>query len=177
MRFPKYLPPLTPEHLRELFSYNPENGELRVIKTQYRLRFGTVIDPYKRTLVVEHRKYTIADLCWFHFYGEWPEMIVDHKDRCHWHNNIANLRKATESQNQWNKSVDNPHGYKGVTWRNRKNPWLCKIRVHGKRINLGSYATKEEAAQVYREACLKYHGEFAQPEANDKPVYVRIAAK
>lgn len=31
----------------------------------------------------------------------------------------------------------------------------------GQRVHLGSFATKEEASNAYREAALKYHGEFA----------------
>jgi len=151
---------ITASRVRELFSYDPDEGVLtRVKATRYDF-LGVVSGP---KVSIDNTHYDTARIIWLHYYGEHPNCLVDHINRDHNDNRIANLRAATYTQNQYNKIQSNKHGYKGVTWRNRKQkPWLSKIRVDGARINLGSFATKEEAAKAYEEACLKYHGAFAQ---------------
>lgn len=41
-----------------------------------------------------------------------------------------------------------PGNGKGVTWRNRRKPWLVKFKRDGKSINLGSYLTLKSANYV-----------------------------
>lgn len=148
------------DRVHDLFSYDPETGALVSKICVLNRHEGTCLT--SRRTSIDGIKYTVADLCWFLHYEEWPSKTLDHKNRNWRDNSILNLREATDTQNQYNKCVPNPHGFKGVTWRNRiRNPWLSKIRVNGKRINLGSFPTKEEAAAAYEKACLKYHGEFA----------------
>jgi hypothetical protein len=79
-------------------------------------------------------------------------------------NNFENLRKATVNQNKWNtsKRKTNTSGYKGVFWCKSKKRWASIICVYKKRIFLGRFKTKEEAHEAYKEAALKYHGEFAR---------------
>ena len=156
---------VTVDRVRELFSYDPENGEMVYKIDAFRVKARTVVNVLKREITVEGVRHQLADIVWLHYYGVWPTNCVDHENRRINDISINNLRKATHSQNQYNKVSPNSHGYKGVTWRNRaQNPWLAKIRVDGKRINLGSFPTKELAAKAYAEACLKYHGEFANLE-------------
>jgi len=89
-------------------------------------------------------------------------MYVDHINTIKADNRIINLRLATPTQNQQNKSGCGVYP-KGVTWRDRKEkPWQAKIRVNGERLHLGSFETMEEAAKTYQEASEKYHGEFAR---------------
>lgn len=57
-------------------------------------------------------------------------------------------------------------GFRGVTmkpsWqRHHVNPYIAQIKVLGKRIALGNYATAEEAAKAYDEAARRHFGEFA----------------
>ena len=102
-------------------------------------------------------------LVWALHNGIWPldGMWVDHINGVKADHRIVNLRLATPTQNQQNKAGYGTYA-KGVTWRDRQmNPYQAKIRVNGKRIHLGSFASEEEAAEAYKEACIKYHGEFA----------------
>lgn len=102
-------------------------------------------------------------LAWALHNGMWPPegYWVDHVNGIKAINSIVNLRLATSTQNQQNKA-----GYgqypKGVTWRDRiEKPFQAKIRVNGDRIHLGSFATVEEASNAYKQAAIRYHGEFA----------------
>jgi hypothetical protein len=94
-----------------------------------------------------------------------PGTMIDHKNGDGLDNRRANLRFATNSQNQCNKGVrsDSVSGYKGVSLHRRygNKRWRARIKVNGKREELGYYATPEEAARAYDRAALLYHGEFA----------------
>ena len=118
---------------------------------------------YNGTVFFQGRWYPYAVLCWVVHYKIFPSGWIDHKDRIRANNVITNLRNVTPTQNQQNKAGYGSYS-KGVTWRDRlMNPWQAKIRVDGVRLHLGSFATEEEAAEAYRQAAMKYHGEFACP--------------
>jgi hypothetical protein len=95
--------------------------------------------------------------------GEPEGKLVDHKDRNPRNNRRENLRIATGSQNQYNQGMrdNNTSGHKGVHWNKRLKKWQATIRHEGKQIHLGFFTVLEAAAKAYREAALKYHGEFA----------------
>lgn len=52
--------------------------------------------------------------------------------------------------------------YKGVFWKTQQKRWRAQIQVNGKKIYLGNFVNKEEAAKAYDEASIKYFGEFAR---------------
>lgn len=91
-----------------------------------------------------------------------PSERVDHIDLDGLNNRRGNLRLANGSQNQHNrgKQSNNTTGFKGV-FKNGKG-YMARIRVKGKKMYLGTYATPELAARAYDEAAAKYHGEFAK---------------
>lgn len=93
--------------------------------------------------------------------------MVDHIDGDPLNNTRSNLRHADKSQNGANRKViqsNNTSGYKGIT--RRKNRWLAQIGVHGKKMHLGSFLTREEAAEAYNAAAQKYFGEYARLNPN-----------
>ena len=95
--------------------------------------------------------------------GAIPEGIdIDHRDRNKANNRIANLRKATASQNLFNspKRTRNTSGVKGVSLN--RNKWQARIMVNGVDIRLGRFVSKGMAAVAYAKAAIRYHGEFAR---------------
>jgi hypothetical protein len=90
-------------------------------------------------------------------------VLLDHKNRNGLDNRRTNLRSATVSQNLYNRILcrNNKCGLKGVYLSKRHNRWAAEIRVDKRKICLGLFMTKEEAAHAYDAAAVIHHGEFA----------------
>lgn len=90
------------------------------------------------------------------------DRLTDHKNHNGLDNRKLNLRLATHSQNSQNRRTQhlNKTGYKGL-YRNGGNQWAVKIGINGKKVYLGTFKTKEQAALAYNEAALEHFGEFA----------------
>lgn len=93
-----------------------------------------------------------------------PEMQTDHINNDSLDNRCENLRTATASENQHNKSkqANSTSGYKGVVWHPRVKKWQARIKINGKRISLGYFDNKKDAARTRDEASIEYHGKFAK---------------
>ncbi|MBN1795892.1 MAG: HNH endonuclease [Sedimentisphaerales bacterium] len=92
------------------------------------------------------------------------DMYVDHKNRNTMDNRKANLRRATHTQNVWNRDYGRNNGssiYIGVSWCKRDEKWLARIGVNGIAIHLGRYKDEAEAARAFDKAAKKHRGEFA----------------
>lgn len=89
--------------------------------------------------------------------------FIDHKDRNKLNNQKKNLRVCGVGENMRNRSMYkiNKSGFKGV-WRQKQiGRWAAEIRKDGKKIYLGVFKEKKEAAIAYNKAALELHGEFA----------------
>jgi len=88
---------------------------------------------------------------------------IDHIDRDSLNNTCENLRFATRSGTCQNKSKqrNNTSGIPGVSWYKITGKWQAKIKVNSKNIHLGYFDDIIEAAEVYKEASLKYFGNFS----------------
>jgi hypothetical protein len=171
-----------PEILHHLFGYNPEEGILywlprpqsmfktyRTFKAWNSKNAGmpayTAVNKgyhYGRTMgntFMAHR------VIWLLQTGKWPDSEVDHIDGDRSNNKWENLRLATHSQNNMNKSAlsNNTSGVKGVFWNKRIQKWQSQIGLNGKRIHLGYYENIKDAAAAYASASLRYHGEYGRP--------------
>jgi hypothetical protein len=105
-------------------------------------------------------------------YARNDKLVVDHINRDSLDNRRANLRLATRSQNNMNRSGRKGASskYKGVSWYKSRKRWRAMIKVEGKRKSLGYFESEAEAAKVYDEAARKYQGEFAYQNFSEKEV-------
>lgn len=78
---------------------------------------------------------------------------IDHINHNTIDNRIQNLRKATNTQNNFNRK--NAKGY--IKYREK---WQARIKINGKQKHLGYFDTEEQAREAYLRAKEKLHGEF-----------------
>jgi hypothetical protein len=90
--------------------------------------------------------------------------VVDHINGDIHDNRKSNLRICTQQQNAINKKrqKNNTSGYVGVSWSKILNKWEAYICPNYKKINLGFFENKSEAALKYNEAARKYYKNFAR---------------
>lgn len=96
-----------------------------------------------------------------------PGFQVDHINGDGIDNRRSNIRIATPTLNQANRAVErrNKIGLKGVSMRAHSKgakPYRAVITPNGKKIYLGSFSTKEEAAAAYAGAAKALWGDFAK---------------
>lgn len=99
-------------------------------------------------------------------YGASKGGSVDHASGDKTNNRRENLRIATQTQNARNTriAVNNTSGFKGVS-ETAEGRWRARITVDRVELRLGNFDTREQAAAAYDAAALKFHGEFASPNA------------
>lgn len=89
------------------------------------------------------------------------DINVDHKNLIRYDCRKCNLRKATDSENSWNKDYSYIRTESGVTGvRKNGNKWVAYISVKNKNINLGTFTKIEDAINSRKLAEEKYFGEF-----------------
>jgi hypothetical protein len=177
---PQPLP--TPEELRQLLRYEPETGKL-FWRERPRDFFGSAHAcnawnaryAMKEALCalnnhgylkgkVFYRTVSAHRAAWAIHYGQWPDLVIDHINGIPTDNRIENLRLATVAQNGANsvKPSHNTSGFKGVYWCKTWKKWKSAIKVAGKRRNLGTFTTREDAYAAYCKASAELHGEFGR---------------
>ena len=125
----------------------------------YAIRSGYCRKTGKRSRIAIHRVIVKAKL------GE----ICDHRNGNGLDNRRKNLRTCTLEQSARNKKASRRkklNAIKGVTIikNNSGIPsyWIARITHNKKRIYLGTFKTKRAAEKAYKQAALKFHGEFAK---------------
>jgi hypothetical protein len=158
---------LTVERLRQQLDYDKVTGIFRWKDGRSNTTVGEVAGGgtpgrYWR-VCLDGKRYYGHRLAWFYVYGDWPEQI-DHVDLNRQNNAISNLRLATNSQNQWNRTKDkkNTSGFKGVRKHNCNDCYSARITIKKHSIHIGCFKTAEEAHQAYINAAKTYYGEFAR---------------
>lgn len=123
---PKNHPELTAERLRELLSYDPETGIFRRVATRRQVKSGDIAGSddgkgYWR-IRVNGEKHRAHRLAWLYVNGAWPIDQLDHINGDKLDNRICNLREATNSENQQNRSLpkSNTSGRLGVHFDKQK---------------------------------------------------------
>lgn len=160
---------LTQVRLKEMLDYNPDTGML-----QWRVRRNGVKpekdagyimpDQGYRVIGIDRRVHKAHRLAWLWMTGEWPNCQIDHINCDRADNRWANLRSASNSENQRNAGArsSNRVGLKGAHYCSGRDRWRSKIVVNGKTTWLGTFKTPEDAHFAYSRMAAKLHGEFAR---------------
>jgi hypothetical protein len=83
------------------------------------------------------------------------DMEMDHIDGNGLNNQKINLRVVNHRENAQNRrNIKKASRFPGVTWsENTTNKvWRANIRIEGRTVSLGYYATEEEAFEAYKKA-------------------------
>lgn len=85
-----------------------------------------------------------------------PGETVDHLCRVRRCVNPAHLRACSVKENAENRAPqgEGASGYRGVTWDRSRGQWVAKVTHHYQTVNVGRFATREEAASAAAAARL-----------------------
>lgn len=95
--------------LQDYLEYDEVTGELTWIKRPAMcIRVGSkatskTSDGYYG-VCLKGKQYKAHRVCWFLYYGDWPEGQIDHINKDKLDNRITNLRAVTHAENQKNKN-------------------------------------------------------------------------
>lgn len=152
--------------IKTLVRYDPKTGNIHWIKDRPR---GVLAGDVCRSkdgsghiqVSISGKKYAAHRLA-FLFMGETLPGMVDHINGVRDDNRWCNLRPCCNHTNAYNqgRQKNNTSGYKGV-YPTKKGRWRARTSYKGRRVNVGSFATKEEAYEALCKTVRKLHGEFA----------------
>lgn len=157
---------LTQAEVQRLLHYDPETGMFtnripRGASSKPGTRAGSKNQKGYWSIGIEGRYYGAHRLAWLYSYSVWPPGQIDHIDGVKDNNCLSNLRLATPSENQQNRSVqaNNELRIRGVCFAptNCLKPWRAQLKINKKFVLARYFATLEEATAARREAELKYH--------------------
>lgn len=159
---------LTQEKLKKELYYDPQTGQFIWRKGRNNGRVAGWKEPRptggeRLRIKVDYKTYYASRLAWLYMTGQWPEEEVDHVNRDSLDNRWENLRAATIAQNRSNTGVrsHNKLGVKGVACTRNGKRFTARIRVHGKRVFLGTFDDVPSAQNAYTQAAKRLHGQFA----------------
>lgn len=158
---------LTQEELKRQLSYDPGTGRFTWMIRKQKVAIGSQAGKTRpngyREIRINLISYFEHRLAWLYMTGEWPAADIDHINRNPSDNRIENLREASRSENLRNVGplASSSTRVRGVDFHKASSKFRARIRVSGKRIELGIFATLEEAKSAYQVAAKNLHGEFA----------------
>lgn len=142
------------KELKQIISYDKDSGEIKWINSKIKNRNGKIagyVNAYGyRVLMLKGKFYLCHRLAWIYEYGSIQSgMVIDHINGDKLDNRIKNLRMVTEREN-FNNRTKNRNGNKfGCYYDKQYKKWRSSIIDGGKKVNLGRFATEEEAHQAY----------------------------
>lgn len=118
------------------------------------------------TIRVNRQLHYAHRLMWILETGTWPDQ-VDHINGNRADNRFANLRNASQTQNNRNNRMKstNTSGFKGVSWSTPLKKWRATITTNRITQQLGGFEHAQDAALAYDNAARQLHGQFAKTNA------------
>ncbi len=141
---------LTQIKLRKLFDYNAKTGQL--INKKSGKPVGCLD---KSTGYIRYRfngkNHRVHRLIWVWLHSDVPDgFIVDHGDNDRTNNRAKNLRLLSTKENNENIEKGNSNNQIGIRGVSQKGDlYIARITCSGKTINLGTFATPEQAGAEY----------------------------
>ena len=93
---------LTQDRLRQLFSYDPENGQFERLVSNNQHASGRIARKLERgylRIKVDGHQYMVHRLAWLYVYGEWPPHDLYHQNGDRADNRLVNLCLVKEVVN------------------------------------------------------------------------------
>ncbi len=121
----------------------------RKLKNPYWYKLNIHISQGRNYITINEKTYKLHRVNYYIHNPEWDiydnskNNEIDHIDRNPLNNHISNLRIATSSQNSQNTDA------KGYYYHKRRNKYIARIDINGKRKHLGCYDTEQEAREIY----------------------------
>lgn len=171
---------MTQDELKQLLHYDPSTGFFRwLVSTSNRSPKGSIaggisIQSGYVTIGVLGKRYQAHRLAVLYMKGYLPKEDVDHVDHIRSNNAWVNLREATRSENNYNRSVEKERpsntGVKGISFNSRWGRYDCGIKSatsrYRKSFSIRDYTSQEDAllaAIAWVQAVRDFaHKEFAQ---------------
>jgi hypothetical protein len=150
-------------YIKSELRYVPETGELFWINSRPGVaagkRAGTTTSEGYNQVSVARRSLRSSRIAFVLMTGEWPSGEVDHITGNRADDRWSNLRDVPTQVNLRNRRrpANNSSGAIGVY--KSKNRWRATIADNGKLVNIGTFATVEEAAEARAQTAIRlgYH--------------------
>lgn len=162
---------LTQDYVRSLFNYRDGNLYWKIARTNC-IKVGNLAGCIRNSdysqIGIDGKLYKTHRLVFLYHYGYFPQFL-DHIDGNKLNNDINNLRKATNQENQRNRKKNKSYNckptsskYKGVGWHKYIKKWRARIAINGKDEHLGYFKSEIDAAMAYDKVAIEEFGEFAK---------------
>ena len=145
--------------LKHLLQYDPATGVFTWLSGKRSGKAAGFLQSHGYLQIqICDKAYYAHRLAWLFVHGELPDKVIDHVDGDRRNNAISNLRCVSQGENLQNQRTarsDNSCGALGVSAKAGK--WRAAIRVAGRSIHLGTFASKEAASAAYIDAKRRLH--------------------
>jgi len=147
--------------LLHALDYCPDTGEFRWAISKGAAKAGSkagTVNTNGYAVIRFYGKDRLANrLAWIMTHGELPNgLMIDHINGNKSDNRISNLRLVNRAENGFNRhSTKAESGHVGVF--RSKGRWRARIHRHGKRYEIGSFDTVEEAKDAYQNTKRDLH--------------------
>lgn len=144
---------LPPEFLRSQLELNAETGELfwkapasgRTVGK----RAGSMRPDGYWTVGIKNERYHLHRVVYAIHHGVLPPGYIDHINGNPSDNRVANLRVVSARENHQNRVNHRAGKLVGAIHTKSTGRWQARISVEGRPIQLGTFATEQEAHEAY----------------------------